>query len=302
MEHNQRFEVVRYLQTRFSCRKFTSEAISDEYLDAIIDATLSTASGGNLQPWSIIIERDPERNRLLSAINGKQPFIEKAAVNLIFLLDWYKLSVYAEMNDAPFTCNKSCGQFFIAWDDVVCAAQTAETAAHFLGLGCCFAGTCNSCAPDLAKMYNLPQMTFPVLILSIGHPDMEPKSPKKLTRSMMVFEGMYPQLSAEEICEAYDDKYSGMKMQLPPKEPYRSEFLARFAEALKTSFDEERLQNILQEADTRGYILEVQRRFGLHYHAAAMYRGGETFIKAMAMQNIRPFDILEHETATPEAD
>lgn len=80
-------EAVRHLCSRASCRSFSEQPVEDGLLHEILSAALHAASGGNLQPWSVIVERDRERARRLCDLCGGQKFIADAPVNLIFLLD-----------------------------------------------------------------------------------------------------------------------------------------------------------------------------------------------------------------------
>lgn len=191
-------------------------------------------------------------------------------MNLIFLLDWHKLAMYSRKNNAPFVCNKSFRHFTIAMDDVTCAAQSIETAAWLYGIGSCYVGTILECIPAIAELYNLPMLTAPVLLLSLGYPKTMAVPRKKLDQDMVVFRGAYPALSLEKISEAYDRKYAGMRFSLPSDPHKRRALLEEFRAALRTTYNEAKCEEIVRAADKAGSIAEIQRRFGLHYHAAEM--------------------------------
>ena len=53
-------EAVVKMTERRSVRNFSNQTISDDVLNHILQAGLHTASGGNLQPFSILVERDPD--------------------------------------------------------------------------------------------------------------------------------------------------------------------------------------------------------------------------------------------------
>jgi FMN reductase [NAD(P)H] len=289
-------EAVRHLQSRGSCRAYADTPVEQDTLDLILDAALHAASGGNLQPVSIIVERDPARRKQLSEINGHQPFIAQAPVDLIFLLDWGKMARYAAMKDAPFQCQRSYMHFLIGLEDVMCAAQTVETAAHLLGLGSCYVGTSNHCGAELAAMYDLPQMTYPVVILALGHPKKQPPVAPKLSRDVMVFESRYPALSDDAIFAAYEAKYQGTSLPLPEDAARRDEDLDEYARALAVSFAPEKVSALVQKARQDGCINETQRRFGLHYPAADMFTMGGEILHMMADQGLTPFDAWLSET------
>ena len=278
---------VDLMHARQSVRSFTNEPIPANILQDILAAGINSATGGNLQPYSIIVEKDKERKQKLCEMCGNQTFIIEAPVNLVFLIDWHKLAVYSRCNDAPFTCNKSFRHYSIGMDDLLCAAQTIETAAWLYGIGSCYVGTILDSIPACAEMYHLPKLVAPVLILSMGYPRGLIARRKKLDYEMVVFEGEYPELSNEQICAAYDEKYKGMKTMLPGDPERRQTILSEFLRALRTTYNEEKCQQIVMAADQAGFVSEIQRRFGLHYHAEDMLNS--TVIQYLADQGIYPF-------------
>lgn len=281
---------VRHMAQRASCRSFSDKPVPQEVLDLLLDAALQAASGGNLQPWSVIVERDPARNLTLCECNGGQPFIAQAPVNLIFLWDWHRYDIYTRQKQAPFTCYKSYMHYLIAIEDIMCAAQSVETAAHLLGLGSCYVGSPNHEGLAMRDLYDLPDKTYPVLILSLGYPKQELHPMPKLDRSVMVFESHYPKLTDDQIFEAYEQKYAGRTLPLPKNEAARAETLATFRRALATTYPPEQVDEIVRRAEEDGFVNETQRRFGLHYHAADMYELGGEIVDMMAQQGLCPFD------------
>lgn len=287
---------VEHMKNRRSVRVFKDKKIPDEDLKMILEAGLAAATGGNLQPYSIIVERDKEKNKMLSELCGGQPFIAGADTNLIFVWDWYKYSIYAKQMKAPFYNRKVYMHFLIAVEDVMCTAQSIETAAHMLGIGSCYVGSSNSCGDKIIKAYNMPELTYPVVILSLGYAEdkLPPRAPK-MPYDMMVFEGKYPDLSEKEIFDAFDSKYGDKKLDLPTKEEFRRDMLERFRGALLTTYDEKTADEIVKKADELEYVNETQRRFGLHYQADRMYTGGAEILKMMKAQKLEPFAAITEE-------
>jgi len=278
---------VSLIQNRQSVRRFTDQPIPEALLHEILAAGINAATGGNLQPYSIIFEKDPARNEMLCDLCGGQRFIADAPVNLIFLIDWHKLAIYSRSKDTPFTCHKSFYHFLIGLEDLMCAAQAIETAAWLNGIGSCYVGTILESIPEFAQRYHLPKLVAPVLLLSLGYPKALSKKRKKLDYDMVVFEGIYPSLSAEAICAAYDKKYEGMISNLPVDGQRRQEILNSFLRALRTTYNEEKCQQIIKDVEQAGFLSEIQRRFGLHYHAKDMPSG--EIIQYLADQNLHPF-------------
>ncbi len=286
MNYSDGKQAVLHMTDRMSVRNFSDKKISDDDLKLILDSGLKAASGGNLQPYSIIIERDKSKNEELSKLCGNQPFIKNADVNLIFLLDWYKYSVYAKQMRAPFVADKAYMHFLIALEDVICTAQTIETASHMMGIGSCYVGTSNSVGKELVDMYGMPKLTYPVVILSLGYPkasDNVPKRPK-MPYDMMVFEGEYKKFTEDEIFEGFSAKYGDGRLELSKNEDIKKSTLENLKLSLLTTYDEKTADEIVKKAEEGGFVNETQRRFGLHYAAHAMVGSGKRILEMMKEQ------------------
>lgn len=263
------------MRQRYSCRNFSPEPIPQEVLDDLLRTGLAAASGGNLQPYSVVVIQDPARRETLCKICEDQTFMAQAPVNLVFLLDWYRYAVYARLMDAPFVADRVMTHFLIGLEDVMCVAQTVETAAFLAGIGSCYVGSVIGMGRKLQEFMDLPQGTFPVVALSLGYPAHPPAQRlQKLAPEMTVFQERYPSLTPEEIRAGYDEKFQGRMAPLPVKEPYRSRALETFRRALLTTYPQDRAEEILRAADAAGALNETQRRFGLHYDAQGMLEEG----------------------------
>lgn len=286
MERKKLEDAVLQMAQRQTVRSFREERIPDKVLHNILEAGINTASGGNLQPYSIIVERDKEKSQKLAQMLN-YPFIANADVNLLVLLDWHKLAVYSQCRQAPFVENYSTNHFFVAWDDAVLCAQAMETAAWLYGIGSCFIGHVMDCSKELKAMYHLPDMTYPVILLSMGYPKTLSPKPRKLSLDMLVFEGEYPALTQEQICQAYDQKYEGRRLPLPADSDARAQRINTFRRALETVYSAEQAEEIIQEAVSRGYFHEIQRLFGIHYHPDREI--GNQLLNDLHEQNLFPF-------------
>lgn len=279
-------DAVKRMATRRSVRSFSDAPIEDDVLNGVLEAGINAASGGNLQPYSILVERDKERSAGLSRILHYS-FIANAPVNLLFIMDWHKLAVYSRCRQAPFIENYSTNHFMVAWDDTTLAAQAVESAAWLYGIGSCFIGHVTDCVDELREMYNLPDMSYPVLLLAMGYPKVMPAKPKKLSKDLMVFESRYPNMSDEEICRAFDEKYSGKKLPMPTNQEALNERMDKFHRALALSYNQEESERIIKEALDKGYLSEIQRLFGIHYHPEREI--GASLMGRLNSQKLYPF-------------
>lgn len=60
-------ELLKIMQNRHSVRVYTGEVIADEKLTAVLQAGLLSASGRGLRPWELIVVRDKEMLKRMSA-------------------------------------------------------------------------------------------------------------------------------------------------------------------------------------------------------------------------------------------
>ncbi|UCD95596.1 MAG: nitroreductase family protein, partial [Candidatus Zixiibacteriota bacterium] len=84
-------ETLKLLHARSSCRSFHDKKIPPEVLKPVLEAGIHAATGGNLQPYSIIKIENNKTNRILARLCGDQEWIGAAAVNLLFCIDWHRL-------------------------------------------------------------------------------------------------------------------------------------------------------------------------------------------------------------------
>jgi nitroreductase len=68
------------IEQRRSIRKFKSEPVPDEYIDALLDAARLAPSGSNAQPWRFKIVKDSETKAKLVHAAYNQAFIAEAPV------------------------------------------------------------------------------------------------------------------------------------------------------------------------------------------------------------------------------
>lgn len=66
-------ETIRTMQTRFSCRRFSNQPVSDELLHQIVDAAKYAPNGKNTQAWHFTIIRTEAGRQLLRDAAGKTP-------------------------------------------------------------------------------------------------------------------------------------------------------------------------------------------------------------------------------------
>lgn len=268
-------DTMRLLYERASCRSFKDMKIPDVVLNEVIEAGLHGATGGNLQPYSIIkITQDETKKRLVNECH-MQKIVENAPVNLLFCIDWRRIGRWAEACNAPFVATKSYRHFWIALQDTIITAQNICTAADAVGLGSVYIGTVESCFMELKSIFNIPEGVFPVVLLSLGYPTKYPAPVNKLGIEALVHEEAYIDLPIDKIKEFHDEKYNHRKI------PITESNLSQISEVATDVGGKEYAEDMLRKIQEEGHINMAQRYFGLHYKANWSAIGNKEFIEAL---------------------
>jgi FMN reductase [NAD(P)H] len=258
---------------RASCRSFTARAVSDKTLEVVLRAGTRAPTAGNLQPYSVIVVRDRKARERLGRLCW-QPFIGKAPVNLLFCLDLRRLERWAKLEAAPFTAMHSFRHFWVSFQDVIICAQNICTAADALGLGSVYIGTAMEFIPRLRRMFRLPRLVFPVVLLAVGWPSKRPLPRGKLGPETVAHRERYRDLGGRELAEAFRTKYQGQKLDISP------ERLKRIEKVCLKVHGESFARRCLARIRKQGFISMAQRYYGLHYSSDVMPQGNEKFLKA----------------------
>jgi len=269
-------EVIKCLYERASVRSFKDQKIDSETLETILNAGCHAATGGNLQPYSIIKIENEETKKELMNTNKFQGLVGKAPLNLLFVIDFHRIEKWVTSNKGPFIANKSYRHFWIAFQDTIIAAQNICTAADSLGLGSVYIGTVESCFDELKDIFKLPEKVFPVVLLSLGYPKTQPKVAPKLMSDIIVHNEYYHDLSKEVINKAMDKKYSE-RLSTNLKEADLKELF----EVTKKVHGEDFANETINYSKELGYIHPAQRYFGLHYSADSTAIDNNKFISSL---------------------
>ena len=267
-------ETIRILLERASCRNFRDQEIPDEIMNEILDAGVHAPTGGNLQPYSIIMIRSDATRDKLAQMCG-QRFMADAPVNLIFCIDWHRLERWAALELAPFTARDSFRHFWISFQDTIICAQNICTAADALGLGSVYIGTIMDFMPEIADICQLPKGVLPVVLLCLGYPKSGLKVRRILDRKMVVHKEHYQEMTDADLVAAFDEKYRRAKIERT------DERLERMREVCEKVHGKDFAQRCIEDIEHKGYISVAQRYFGLHYSADIMPEDNDVFLKTI---------------------
>ena len=143
--------VLECMQNRVSLRTYDDKPVTEEELQAILEAAMRAPTAGNQMLYSIIVIRSQETKEKLSKSCDNQPFIAKAPVVLLFVADQSKWFDFYKKNGVKEFCEEKKDKGFcfeapqesdliLACEDTMAAAQNAVIAAESLGIGSCYIG------------------------------------------------------------------------------------------------------------------------------------------------------------------
>ena len=268
-------ETLELLFERGSCRSYTDDEISPDVLQTVLEAGIHAATGGNLQPYSIVKVQQKQRRQRLAEVCGGQDFVARAPVDLVFCIDWHRLKRWAELEKAPFTATSSFRMFWTSFSDVMVCAQTVATAAESVGLGCVYVGTILPRVVEMRDLLELPDEVFPAVILCLGYPDSRPEPAAKLGVDMIVHDETYREKSDDDLAGAFDQKYGGRERRIT------DDRIEKIRQVCRETHGEEFAKACVDRIRENGFIGVAQTYFGLHYSANEIVKDNEVFVKRM---------------------
>ena len=190
-----------------SVRKFLDAPVDDARLQAIVAAAQSASTSSNLQPWSVIAVRDPERKARLAALANGQKFIDEAGLFLVWVADLGRARRIAEREGAPLDGADYLETTIIGFVDTALAAQNAVVAAESLGLGAVFVGALRNNPLEVADELGLPPHTIATFGLAVGVPDPTENAGIKprLPQEAVLHDERYDAAAADAHIAGYDE-------------------------------------------------------------------------------------------------
>jgi len=188
-----------------SIRKYKSDVIHDSLLTKILGAGIRGSTTGNMQVYSIIINKEEEIKRKLWEAHFKQNMVIEAPVHLTFCADFNRFSKWCEQRNAPPGYNNFLS-FFTAAIDALVVAQNVCLAAENEGLGICYLGTVTYMADQIIEILSLPKLVVPVAAIVLGYPNEEPGLTDRLPLDGVIHTETYRNYSKEDIDHIFEAK------------------------------------------------------------------------------------------------
>lgn len=186
-------------------REYSNKPISDDLLTKILEAAVRGSTTGNMQLYSIIVNKDEEMKKKILPFHFNQKAVVEAPVVLTFCADFNRFNKWCRFRGAePGYDNFQC--FMWAVIDAVIATQNACIAAEHFGLGICYMGTVTYNAHELIDIYNLPKGVVPVTCITLGYPLKDPGLTDRLPLEAVIHNETYKDYTMEDIDRLYFEK------------------------------------------------------------------------------------------------
>ena len=190
-----------------SIRKFKASPVEQEKLDVILEAASRASNTGNMQVYSVVVNRDADLRNQLWEAHFKQGMVLEAPVHLTFCADFNRFSKWCEQRNAVPGYNNYLS-FLTGAIDAMIAAQNAAIAAESLGLGICYLGTATWMATRMIEILGLPKLVVPVTAIVLGYPDETPPHPDRLPVEGIVHYEKYLDYLPVDIDRIHSEKES----------------------------------------------------------------------------------------------
>ena len=198
-------------------RAYKDQPLTEEEVTTLMDVARHTATSSFLQSCTVLHITDPTVREAIGAASG-QPYVGGTKGDLfIFVADLYRNSRIRAEQGVSSEALGSINLFLTALEDALLAAQNVVVAAESMGLGTVYLGSILADPRSVVKVLQLPELTFPIVGLLVGHPDQEPRMPL----SVLTAKNTYPHVESytetladydREVTEYYDLR-SGSRLE-----------------------------------------------------------------------------------------
>ncbi|HAX97704.1 MAG TPA: nitroreductase [Candidatus Atribacteria bacterium] len=231
--------IIENLHTRKSVRAYENKPIPADIKQEILLAAMAAPTAGNQQLYTILDITDQTIKDRLAITCDNQPFIAKAPMVLIFCADVQKwFDAFVDSGCQPRL--PGSGDFLLAVDDAVIAAQNAVTAAWSFGIGSCYIGDVMEQCEEHRQLLNLPKYVFPAAMLVFGYPTQQQQrrpKPPRCDLQFIVHENRYQRMDRPDLRKMFAKNIANQ-----PYEAWMQAFCSRkynsdFAREMSRSVD-----------------------------------------------------------------
>ncbi len=244
-------QVIETLNNHVTVRNFSSEAISDEILNSILEASRRSPTGSNLQAYSIIVVKNAETKKKLAVLSGNQKHVEDCPVFLAFCADISRIEIASKINNRKLA--KGLELTVVSTVDTAIVGMSANTAAESYGLGVVMIGGIRNDPKAVSELLNLPKGAYVVYGMCIGYPKdgILPAQKPRMAKELIIHNEVYDASKAEELVKEYDlelaKHYDKMGINQADK---------AWSEPISKKLETVRRANLKNDLEDLGFVLD----------------------------------------------
>ncbi len=161
---------------RRSIRKYQEQDVPVQLLDQVLEAVRWTPSGGNIQPWEVIVVKEPRTKQALQETLGGYNPARKAIIQApVLLILCAKVKIPDEYRKEKDVSTKFGDWWYMF--HLGSAAQNLALAAHAVGLATVMVGFFDH---DKAReLLEVPAAYEVLLLMPLGYAAAAPKAPPR---------------------------------------------------------------------------------------------------------------------------
>ena len=184
-------------------RAYKEQPLTEAEIETLMEVARHTATASYLQGYTVLHITDPQVREKIYAASG-QPYVGGTKGDMfIFVVELYRNSRIRAEQGVSSEALSSMNLFLTGAEDALLAAQNVVVAAESMGLGTVYLGSILADPRLVVDALELPELTFPILGLLVGHSDQEPGQKPRLPLSILTAENTY--LRVESYTEALAD-------------------------------------------------------------------------------------------------
>ncbi len=191
------------LKEHRSIRKFTTQKVDQETVNALVSAGQAAATSSFIQACTVIQVVNTDNRARLAECAGNQAYVADAPVFLVFCADMQRHKVACEKENAEMLSGFT-EQFITATVDCGLFAQNVAIAAESLGLGIVYIGGIRNKMDDVTSILKLPELVYPVFGMCIGYPDQNPEVKPRLPLPIVLKKDFYDDAQDSALMADYD--------------------------------------------------------------------------------------------------
>ncbi|MCH4250449.1 MAG: NADPH-dependent oxidoreductase [Microbacteriaceae bacterium] len=173
-------------------RAFTDEPLEEAQLSVLLDVARRAPTSSFYQQTTILRIEDPQIRETVYQASG-QPYVGgELGTLLIFVVDLYRNARIREEAGVSTDPLETMPLFLQGVEDTVLAAQNLVVAAESLGLGTVYLGSIGGDPRSLISALHLPERTYPLVGLLVGHPAQSPQLKPRLPLEISTGTDTYP--------------------------------------------------------------------------------------------------------------